>query len=125
MDTGAGQPLPLGVSGDARCGQGSAPASVACGWTEADTMAGAKARMRDDPRLAECHSNPAWPAPWRIQRVAECLVLQDFSALASAQGLALPPDTPVSRKVDLPDPSHEVVALAQHHEVPTSLLDFS
>ena len=62
---------------------------------------------------------------WQLQRAAECWLLHEFIQQASATGLPLPPDTPMQWNHRIPRPEHEVVALAQHHGVPTALLDFS
>ncbi len=61
--------------------------------------------------------------PWELQRFAQRLLLGEFASVARRDGCDLPPDTPQG---DLgPDPSHEIVTLAQHFRLPTALLDFT
>lgn len=63
------------------------------------------------------------PDVWELQTLAEQFLLREFISVADREGLELPPDTP--RAGGAPQRSHEVVTLAQHHGLPTGLLDFT
>lgn len=61
---------------------------------------------------------------YRLQELAERHLLGTWIRVAVREGLDLPPDLPEVRGYG-PDASHEVAALAQHHRLPTGLLDFT
>lgn len=79
----------------------------------------------EDPR-AQLLAAKGPAGSWDLRRYVQTRLVREFAILADRQGFELPgadPNVVWGRLT--PDEEHPITAIAQHHRVPTPLLDFS